>query len=291
VFFSVLGKGTFGIVFKAFDRVSQSYVAIKQVAKSNRNVSREYKILKNVENCENCITLLDIFYSHTSQLCEFLVLEYLPYNLKDFIYRSSDPPDPLKIKFIFKELIKGLQQLHSHSIIHRDLKPENILLDSISDPKIVKIIDFGSAKQCFESLKNSYVVSSYYRAPELLFASRDYSTAIDVWAAGCILAEMFLKRPLFYCCYETELFALQVKELGRPKEEVVEYFSQQAEVGAKDLIRAVELLSKRFENRENRVLNSEVICRSFYKVIKKLLTWDHRKRPDALSILNYKLLH
>lgn len=294
VFFKVIGRGTFGIVYKGFDKALGIDVAIKQTAKTSSCVGREYEVLKEVQDCSNCVKLIDVFYSYTKELCEFLVFEYLPYSLKDFIYSSQYEIENKeeKIKFIFKEIIKGLQQLHSHGIIHRDLKPENILLDSCENPKIVKICDMGSAKHLSETQKNPYVVSSFYRAPELLFASLNYSSSIDIWAAGCILAEMLLKRPLFYCCQEGELFCLQVKELGKPEPQTIKLFSDQAEVQFNSLSKAIDLLSKRFESRSNKILsNISKVSRGFYKVIKILLSWDPSKRPDASSILKYKLLY
>ena len=294
VFFSVIGKGTFGVVFKGFDRLLGVDVAIKQTAKTSNCVGREYEVLKKLESCPNCVKLLDVFYSYTKELCEFLVFEYFPYTLKDFIYSSQFEIQNKaeKIKFIFKGIVKGLQQLHSHGIVHRDLKPENILLDSCENPKVVKICDMGSAKYLSETCKNPYVVSSFYRAPELLFASLNYSSAIDIWAAGCILAEMLLKRPLFYCCQEGELFCLQVKELGKPDLNTLKVFSAQAEVQLDSLCKAVDFLSKRFESRSNKMLSkSSKTLRPFYKVIKTLLAWDQSKRPEACAILKYKLLH
>lgn len=93
------------------------------------------------------------------------------------------------------QILKGLKIIHSKGIAHRDLKPENVLL---SDEGIIKICDFGSSKQIDPSGKNTpYIVSRYYRAPELILCVTKYTTAIDIWAVGCILAEMFTLNPLF----------------------------------------------------------------------------------------------
>lgn len=101
------------------------------------------------------------------------------------------------IKRYTKEILNGLRQMHELRIVHRDLKPENILLKGGQ----VKICDLGSSKFIDEtpgSYKNTpYVVSRYYRAPELIFATNIYNEAIDIWAVGCILFELITKTPLF----------------------------------------------------------------------------------------------
>ncbi len=93
------------------------------------------------------------------------------------------------------QLLNGLAWIHSKKVAHRDLKPENVLL---SKNGVVKICDFGSSKVIDEKGKNTpYIVSRYYRAPELIMCITKYSVEIDIWAAGCILAELFLLTPVF----------------------------------------------------------------------------------------------
>lgn len=93
------------------------------------------------------------------------------------------------------QLLNGLKNIHEKNIAHRDLKPENVLL---SKDGVIKICDFGSSKIIDPNGKNTpYIVSRYYRAPELILCLTKYSTAIDIWAAGCIMAELFLLTPIF----------------------------------------------------------------------------------------------
>lgn len=291
--FSPIGRGTFGIVYKAYDLLLNKDVAIKQIAKNSECVSKEVEILERMKDCRNCVRMLDVFYGFTKQLNEFIVFEYLPYTLKDFIYRNSDGRKDGKfgdrVRFVFREIVSGLREMHGVGILHRDLKPENILIDDFCEPRVVKICDFGSAKWVKEDFFNPYVVSSYYRAPELLFAAREYCEAVDIWSLGCILAEIYLIRPLFYCCFEGELFTLQVKELGKPSKNVLEYFAKEAGVEFDQLNQAADILMSRFENTEKIVdIGKNGMCRSVFKIIRKLLSWDFKDRPSALFILKYK---
>ena len=103
--------------------------------------------------------------------------------------------------------------VHSQGISHRDLKPENILLN---DKGVVKVCDFGSAKFLDDKLNTPYIVSRYYRAPELILACSDYSEKIDVWAIGCIFAEFMTLRPMFPGKTEGSQLIEQIAILGLP---------------------------------------------------------------------------
>jgi glycogen synthase kinase 3 beta len=149
------------------------------------------------------------------------------------------------------QLLNGLKCIHQKNIAHRDLKPENVLL---STKGIIKICDFGSSKVLDPLGKNTpYIVSRYYRAPELMLCLTKYTTAIDVWAAGCIMAELFLLMPLFKGKSEgDQLFAIfrimgsmNGEELGEYKQRVpfdpslFDSFGKFKRVNLKELFRVV----------------------------------------------------
>ena len=115
-----------------------------------------------------------------------------------------------------KQILTGMNFVHQNGIAHRDLKPENILK---TENGVIKICHLGSAKMLDEKLNTPYIVSRYYRAPELILACSDYTEKIDIWAIGCIFAEFMTLRPLFPGKTEGSQFIEQVAILGLPSRE------------------------------------------------------------------------
>ena len=200
---SVIGSGVFGYVIEAYDRINDKRVAIKRTYKSGTKISREYEILKDLKSCQYIIELLDIFYTYTyinkeKKIIQNLVFEYIKYSLENYIkdFRDKEKFIPIiNIKKIFKQILLGLEFCHNKKIIHRDLKPENIL---ISEELNVKICDFGSAKYITENSSSTpFIVSRYHRPPELILGECKYNEKIDIFSAGCILAELLTLTPLF----------------------------------------------------------------------------------------------
>lgn len=144
--------------------------------------------------------MLDIFYTKNDEgkIAQNLVFEYCDDNLEDLIRRYKGNKDNISLDDVrsqIHQILQGLKFCHAQNICHRDLKPENVLLNN--DGKI-KICDFGSAKILDENGKNTpYIVSRYYRAPELILGESNYSCKIDIWATGCIFAELLTLTPLF----------------------------------------------------------------------------------------------
>ena len=199
---SLRGAGAFGYVIEAKDPIHNKIVAIKRTHKVDTKLSREFEILSKIKNCENVVKLLDAFYSvnNEGKTIQNLVFEFVTENLEKFIedYRKKKTHIPIEIiRNISKQILIGLNYCHKKNIVHRDLKPENILL---TENGIVKICDFGSSKLINEKdniTSTPYTVSRYYRAPELFLGKMNYNSKIDIFATGCILAELFILNPLF----------------------------------------------------------------------------------------------
>ena len=218
-FESTLGSGSFGTVFKAFDIANNRLVAIKRSVKLGALVSREYLILKEVTECEQCIKLLDIFYTINDEgMCiQNLIFEFFPETLSKYIklrYKSFNPFTYREIAAIMQQILQGLEYIHSKNITHRDLKPENIVIEPST--LRLKICDFGSAKKITDERNTPYIVSRYYRAPELIFCNSDYKSSIDIWSAGCIFIELFTGVPPFVGKSEGDQFVKQATVLGPP---------------------------------------------------------------------------
>jgi len=175
-------------------------VALKRTTKAGEYVSREYEVLEMLKECENCVRVLDIFYtkSDNGKMAQNLVFEYCTDNLESMIQAEKKVGsffEMSKIRSMVSQILTGLVFVHDKGIVHRDLKPENIL---ITKDEVIKICDFGSAKVIDSSGKNTpYIVSRFYRAPELILGVSTYDSKIDIWATGCIFAELITQRPIF----------------------------------------------------------------------------------------------
>lgn len=221
----VIGNGSFGVVYQAKLCETGELVAIKKVLQDKRFKNRELQIMRRLEHC-NIVKLKYFFYSSGEKKDEVflnLVLEFIPETVYKVARHYSKSKQTIPISFIklyMYQLFRSLAYIHSLGICHRDIKPQNLLLDPESG--VLKLCDFGSAKHLVQGEPNvSYICSRYYRAPELIFGATDYTTNIDVWSAGCVLAELLLGQPIFPGDSGVDQLVEIIKVLGTPTREQI----------------------------------------------------------------------
>ncbi|KAJ7400378.1 hypothetical protein BTVI_106113 [Pitangus sulphuratus] len=187
--------------------------------------NRELQIMRKLDHC-NIVRLRYFFYSSGEKKDEVylnLVLDYVPetvYRVARHYSRAKQTLPMIYVKLYMYQLFRSLAYIHSFGICHRDIKPQNLLLDP--DTAVLKLCDFGSAKQLVRGEPNvSYICSRYYRAPELIFGATDYTSSIDVWSAGCVLAELLLGQPIFPGDSGVDQLVEIIKVLGTPTREQI----------------------------------------------------------------------
>jgi glycogen synthase kinase 3 beta len=224
----IIGHGSFGVVFQAAVVETGEIVAIKKVLQDKRFKNRELQIMRLLvkDPHSNIVSLKHCFYSQGEKPDELylnLVLEYIPetvYSISRQHQKSKLPLPLLHVKLYMYQLCRALAHIHSLGICHRDIKPQNLLVDPRNQQ--LKLCDFGSAKALVRGEPNvSYICSRYYRAPELIFGSTDYTTAIDVWSQGCVGAELLIGQPLFPGESGVDQLVEIIKVLGTPTREEI----------------------------------------------------------------------
>ena len=284
-----LGGGSFADVYKAKEKLTGNYVAIKVLKKKYKKWEdcvelRECKSLQVLnkpeiyeKGQENIIKLKEIIFNQkTGELN--LIFEFMETDLFNLMnsYEPKCLPET-KIKDIIYQALLGLSFMHKYGFFHRDIKPENLLL--VNDK--VKIADFGLARE-IRSIPpyTEYVSTRYYRAPECILKSTNYNSPIDIWALGCVMAEMYLHpQPLFYGANEKEVLYRICSVLGTPTYDIWSDGIQQA-----------NLLGFKFPNSSKTDLEDIILDASpeAIDLMKKMLQWDPIKRETASNLLNHK---
>ena len=193
-----IGEGTYGVVYKAKDRVTNQIIALKRIRLEAEDEGipstaiREISLLRELRH-PNIVRLYDVV--HTERKLT-LVFEYLDQDLKKYLDVCDGGLDSTIVKSLLYQLLTGVAYCHHHRVLHRDLKPQNLLINREGE---LKLADFGLAR-AFGIPVRSYtheVVTLWYRSPDVLLGFRKYSTPVDIWSIGCIFAEMVNGTPLF----------------------------------------------------------------------------------------------
>ena len=206
-----VGGGSYGLVCSAKDNLTGKPVAIKKITDTfqdlidAKRIMREIKLLMMLGGHENIIGITDIMVSPalTRDFKDvYIVCELMECDL-DRIVSSSQSLSDAHIQYFVYQILRGLLYIHSANVLHRDLKPSNLLVNANCD---LKICDFGLARGMDQESTadtadagdmTEYVVTRWYRAPEIMLAVKQYGPAIDMWSAGCIFGELMSRKPLF----------------------------------------------------------------------------------------------
>ncbi|GFU00386.1 mitogen-activated protein kinase 15 [Nephila pilipes] len=200
-----LGKGAYGIVWKATDKSNKKIVAVKKIYDAFRNRTdaqrtfREIWYLQEFHSHSNIITLLEVVKAKNDKDI-YLIFDFMETDLHQMIKKGTLKED-WKHGFIIFQLLSALSYIHSANVIHRDIKPSNILMNHRCE---LKLADFGLARSLAQTEEyasdptlTEYVATRWYRAPEILLGSKRYTKGVDIWSVGCIMGEVISGKPLF----------------------------------------------------------------------------------------------
>ncbi|KAI8637103.1 serine/threonine-protein kinase pef1 [Parasitella parasitica] len=233
-----LGEGTYATVFKGKHTQTGEIVALKEIyldpeEGTPSTAIREISLMKELKH-PNIVRLQDVIHTENTLT---LVFEFMDQDLKKYMDSNPRPHGSLRpqtITSFMYQLLRGIAYCHEHRVLHRDLKPQNLL---INNQLHLKLGDFGLAR-AFGIPVNTFsneVVTLWYRAPDVLLGSRMYSTSIDIWSAGCIMAEMYTSRPLFPGTTNEDQLQKIFRLLGTPNEQTWPGISQLPEYKHKPL--------------------------------------------------------
>ncbi|KAF5952960.1 hypothetical protein HYC85_010904 [Camellia sinensis] len=221
----VVGTGSFGVVFQAKCLETGEAVAIKKVLQDKRYKNRELQIMRLLDH-PNVVQIKHCFFSTTEkdEVYLNLVLEYVSetvYRVSRHYSRLSQHVPIIYVQLYTYQICRALNYIHNViGVCHRDIKPQNLLVNPHTHQ--LKLCDFGSAKMLVPGEPNiSYICSRYYRAPELIFGATEYTTAIDMWSVGCVMAELLLGQPLFPGESGVDQLVEIIKILGTPTREEI----------------------------------------------------------------------
>lgn len=279
---SVVGSGTYGKVFKGLNVYTKGQVALKRIRMEGERdgfpvtAVREIKLLQSLRH-QNIVNLQEVMVEKND--C-FMVFEYLSHDLTGLLNHPHFKLEPPQKKHLAKQLFEGLDYLHVRGVLHRDIKAANIL---VSSDGILKIADFGLARFYAKRHQLDYtnrVITIWYRSPELLLGETQYTAAVDIWSAACVMMEIFVQKPIF-AGDGTELSQLDkiYNVLGTPNRHD---WPGLVDMAWFELLRPTAKRKNMFAE-----LFSTELTPAAYDLVQSMFLYDPAKRPTAEEILGH----
>ncbi|PIN26380.1 Protein kinase PITSLRE [Handroanthus impetiginosus] len=265
-----IDEGTYGVVYRARDKKTGEIVALKKVKMEKEREGfpltslREINILLSF-NHPFIVDVKEVVVGSNLDSI-FMVMEYMEHDLKALMETMKQPFSQSEVKCLMLQLLGGVKYLHDNWVLHRDLKTSNLLLNNRGE---LKICDFGLA--------------------QLLLGAKQYSTAIDMWSLGCIMAELLSKEPLFNGKTEFEQLDKIFRILGTPNETIWPEFSKLPGAKVNFVKHQYNLLRRKFP--ATSFTGSPVLSDAGFDLLNKLLTYDPEKRITAEAALNHEWFH
>eukprot|EP01063_Lacrimia_lanifica_P017465 TRINITY_DN2454_c0_g1_i1.p1 TRINITY_DN2454_c0_g1~~TRINITY_DN2454_c0_g1_i1.p1 ORF type:complete len:395 (+),score=153.96 TRINITY_DN2454_c0_g1_i1:63-1187(+) len=223
-----VGFGAYGFVVAAVNEETGGKVAIKKCqdvfheVEDGKRVLREIRLLSFL-NHENLLTITDLLPPRDKNFQDVYIVTPLMDTDMNNVLKSRQQLDDSHYQYFIYQVLRGLKFIHSAQVLHRDLKPANLLTNISCD---LRICDFGLARGFnADDLMTEYVVTRWYRPPELLLMCQQYSPAVDIWSAGCIFAEMLNRKPLFPGRDHLQQLGIICDGLGKPSDEDLAWLS------------------------------------------------------------------
>uniref|UniRef100_A0ACD5URS4 Uncharacterized protein n=3 Tax=Avena sativa TaxID=4498 RepID=A0ACD5URS4_AVESA len=288
-----INEGTYGVVYRAKDKKTAEVVALKKVKMEKEREGfpltslREINILLSFHH-PSIVDVKEVVVGSSLDSI-FMVMEYMEHDLKGVMENMKQPYTQSEVKCLVLQLLEGVKYLHDNWVLHRDLKTSNLLLNNRGE---LKICDFGLSRQYGSPLKpyTQLVVTLWYRAPELLLGAKEYSTAIDMWSVGCIMAELLAKEPLFNGKTEFEQLDKIFRTLGTPNEKIWPGYAKLPGVKVNFVKQPYNRLREKFPAASFSGTRPN-LSEAGFDLLNKFLTYDPEKRISADAALQHQWFH
>ncbi|KAI0796666.1 kinase-like domain-containing protein [Abortiporus biennis] len=281
---SQVGEGTFGKVYKARGEYGD-VVALKRIRmEAERDgfpvtAMREIKLLQSLRH-PNVVQLWEMLVANASV---YMVFEYMDHDLTGILSQTQFSFTDAHLKSLCEQMLKGLEYLHHKGVIHRDIKGSNILINNRGE---LKLADFGLARFYQKRRRSDYtnrVITLWYRPPELLFGTTVYGPEVDMWSAGCIMLELFTKKPVFQGNDEIHQLDVIYKILGTPTPEC---WPDVLNLPWYELVKPKDFVPNRFRELFNKWLSPPAL-----DLAERLLAYDPAQRATATQALQAAYFH